>query len=208
MPQANCVGINWCKTHFNLLTLSIVYKTIAIPILWMNLAKGGNSHTDHRMYLLIKAISCIGKHRIECLLAGREFIGREWFEWLTKSGIHIAIRLRGNMLAKQSKIDVHPRPVKSLFRRLKCTKKKHLKQTYLLDNLSVYLCASWSLSGELLNLASPKPDRYALARYRHRWEIENLFGCLKSRGFNLEDTHITDQHKVERLLFIAVIAFY
>ena len=35
----------------------------------------------------------------------------------------------------------------------------------------------------------------------------HLFGCLKTRGFNLEDTHITDQRKVERLLLIVVIAF-
>ena len=200
---------NWKlgKTHFNLLTLSIVYKTIAIPIFWMNLAKGGNSHTDHRMYAVTKAIGCIGKHRIECLLADREFIGREWLEWLTKSGIHFAIRLRGNMLIGQSNLDANPRPVNSLFRHLKCSRKKHLKQTYFLENLPVYLCASRSPSGELLIVASPKQDRHALARYKRRWEIENLFGCLKSRGFNLEDTHLADQRKVERLLFVAVIAF-
>ncbi len=212
MPKKFMIAIdrtNWKlgKTHFNFLTLSIVYKTIAIPVYWMNLAKGGNSHTDHRMYAVTKAIGFIGKHRIKCLLADREFIGAEWLEWLAKSGIHFAIRLRGNLLAKQASLDACPRPISSLFRHLKRERKKNLKDIYFLENLPVYLCASRSPSGELLIVASPKRDRYALARYKCRWEIENLFGCLKSRGFNLEDTHITDQLKVERLLFIVVIAF-
>jgi hypothetical protein len=43
--------------------------------------------------------------------------------------------------------------------------------------------------------------------YRRRWEIETLFGCLKGRGFRMEDTHITDADKIEKLLFILVIGF-
>ena len=43
--------------------------------------------------------------------------------------------------------------------------------------------------------------------YRRRWEIETLFGCLKSRGFNIEDTHITVPDKIEKLLFVLAIAF-
>ena len=28
--------------------------------------------------------------------------------------------------------------------------------------------------------------------YYQRWHIETLFGCLKSRGFDLEATHMTE----------------
>ncbi len=28
--------------------------------------------------------------------------------------------------------------------------------------------------------------------YSFRWEIENLFGALKTRGFRFEDTHLND----------------
>ncbi|WP_410520711.1 transposase [Candidatus Tisiphia endosymbiont of Dioctria rufipes] len=31
----------------------------------------------------------------------------------------------------------------------------------------------------------------ALDIYKRRWEIENLFACLKTRGFNFENTHLT-----------------
>ena len=46
-----------------------------------------------------------------------------------------------------------------------------------------------------------------LALYRRRWEIETLFGCLKGRGFRMEDTHMVDADKIERLLFVLVIGF-
>ena len=32
-----------------------------------------------------------------------------------------------------------------------------------------------------------------LGMYRRRWEIETLFGCLKTRGFRMEDTHMVDR---------------
>jgi hypothetical protein len=42
-----------------------------------------------------------------------------------------------------------------------------------------------------LILASNKQDNLAITHYKERWQIETLFSCLKNRGFNLEDTHIT-----------------
>jgi hypothetical protein len=34
-----------------------------------------------------------------------------------------------------------------------------------------------------------------------------LFSCLKGRGFNLEETRVTDRARIKRLLVIPVIAF-
>ncbi|MCC5833087.1 MAG: hypothetical protein JJU12_08635 [Chlamydiales bacterium] len=33
-----------------------------------------------------------------------------------------------------------------------------------------------------------------------------MFGCLKTRGFRLEDTHITDPDKIEKVLYVLAIA--
>ena len=40
----------------------------------------------------------------------------------------------------------------------------------------------------------------ALALYKLRWGIEQLFSHLKKRGFNLEDTHMTDTKKLFALV--------
>ncbi|MDE3046249.1 MAG: transposase, partial [Verrucomicrobiota bacterium] len=46
-----------------------------------------------------------------------------------------------------------------------------------------------------------------LGMYRRRWEIETMFGCLKTRRFRMEDTHITDPDKIEKVVFVLAIAF-
>ena len=60
-------------------------------------------------------------------------------------------------------------------------------------------------SGELLALACSGRARHALARYRQRWTIETMFGNLKTKGFALETTHLTNPDKLCTLL--ALLAF-
>jgi hypothetical protein len=44
-----------------------------------------------------------------------------------------------------------------------------------------------------------EPSR-AMDLYRERWSIETLFAALKSRGFDLEQTHLTAPDRIERLI--------
>ncbi|WP_408605765.1 hypothetical protein [Desulforegula conservatrix] len=37
--------------------------------------------------------------------------------------------------------------------------------------------------------------------------METFFGCLKSRGFNFEATHITDPERIMKLTALLAIAF-
>ena len=43
--------------------------------------------------------------------------------------------------------------------------------------------------------------------YRERWQIETAFRALKSSGFNIEDTHLTDLIRIEKLFSIVMVAF-
>lgn len=43
--------------------------------------------------------------------------------------------------------------------------------------------------------------------YAKRWEIETLFKCLKSGGFNFEDTHLIQPERLEKLMVFLAIAF-
>ena len=45
------------------------------------------------------------------------------------------------------------------------------------------------------------------SEYKKRWSIELLFSHLKKRGFNLEDTHMTQVEKVERLFGVVTLRF-
>ena len=43
--------------------------------------------------------------------------------------------------------------------------------------------------------------------YRRRWEIESLFAAMKSRGLNLETTHVTTPERIARLFGLLALAF-
>jgi hypothetical protein len=47
----------------------------------------------------------------------------------------------------------------------------------------------------------------SITRYEDREQIERMFSCLKRRGFNIEDTHMTDPKKLSMLLGVVTIAF-
>ena len=62
----------------------------------------------------------------------------------------------------------------------------------------------WYLSMDRTNWRWGKSDINILML---RWEIECLFGCFKGRGFNFEDTHITDKERIKKLVALLAIAF-
>lgn len=61
--------------------------------------------------------------------------------------------------------------------------------------------------GKLVILATPEKPETALDDYQERWQIETLFGCLKTRGFDLETTHLKHPERLEKLLAFTAIAF-
>ena len=98
-------------------------------------------------------------------------------------------------------------PVKALFRSLPFGKKvKNAKTT--LWGKRVYLSTRWShKKDELVTLISNQKFQKPFKLYRKRWEVETFFGCLKKRGFCFEDTHLTDTSRIEKLVFVLVVAF-
>ncbi len=69
-----------------------------------------------------------------------------------------------------------------------------------LYNQQVYLAGSRSDAGELMIVATNRHPKNAVSIYMRRWEIEILFGCLKTKGFRFEDTHLTKLERIDRLM--------
>ncbi|KKM05397.1 hypothetical protein LCGC14_1754530 [marine sediment metagenome] len=196
----------WGKTHVNILMLSIAYKGISIPIVWSVRPKGGNSSIDDREHLLKKVISKIGVRRIHAFLADREFIGEKWFRYLVSKKVSFLIRIQKKY--KASGIETGAQvPLEKLLDKVDL-EKKLINYPVVLAGLYLYVLVKagnntkdpWILISNV-EFSSP------INLYKKRWEIETLFGCLKTKGFRLEDTHMTDTYKIEKLLFILTIAF-
>ena len=58
----------------------------------------------------------------------------------------------------------------------------------------------------LLLIGNDNPEHFR-EDYQVRWDIEELFGCLNSRGFNFEDTHLTEPHKISKIMAVLTMAF-
>ena len=66
----------------NILLLAVVTRRHRVPLLWTVLDKAGTSDTAERTALMRRYLAIFGASSIKFLLADREFIGAEWFNFL------------------------------------------------------------------------------------------------------------------------------
>lgn len=66
----------------------------------------------------------------------------------------------------------------------------------------LYLAGLRLSTGDLLIVATSEIPNNAVKIYGLRWEIETLFGCLKGRGFNFEDSHIIDKESLKKVFVL------
>lgn len=195
----------WGEKNLNILTLGIVYQGAAIPVYWLVLNKQGNSSQRERIALLQRFIGRFGRRGILGILGDREFIGDHWWQWLSDQDIPYLIRMKENQLltARQG----HERPVRSLFADLAVGKSRSLRKRRRIGQQWVWLSGMKLNSGELLILAGNQRFPQPLEVYGLRWEIENLFQCLKGRGFHLEETRLTRYFRIKKVMALLAIAF-
>ncbi len=195
---------NWKlgKFNINILTAGIIYEGVAFPMCWHLLKKRGNSNSDERINLMKQVLTRIPKSHIRVVLADREFIGREWFAWLDTQNIPFVIRIKENALVSRADREI---PIKKLFENLHIHQQVSLQRPRRVYDLPVYMSAL-RLKDQYLILASNQQRQVALEVYKKRWGIEVLFANLKSRGFNLEETHLIHQDRIEKLIALLAIA--
>ena len=198
---------NWKfgQLNINILMLSITYQGTAIPVIWNLLPKRGNSNSDERIEIIERFVRIFGKERIACLTGDREFIGETWLTWLEKQQILFCIRIRKNILVQGSR-STNRIPVYRLFSGLKQQEFMILNQSKLIMGVHIRMIGL-RVKGDWVILITNDNPQYALSNYKRRWEIETLFGCLKSRGFNLEDTHLNQLERINKLVALLSIAF-
>jgi len=197
----------WGKTPINILMLSIAYRGISIPFCWSVLDLEGNTCAKDRMSLLKRTLKKFPRERIQALVADREFVGKVWFSFLVNENIPFVIRVKGTYQVRELDVSVST----TLQRLLKQygRKKKVLNVPIEMWGFQLYLSFRKGKRGskEPMILVSNYDFKDALKTYKVRWGIETLFGCLKSRGFRMEDTHVTDPDKIEKILFVLALAF-
>jgi len=189
----------------NFLVISVVVSGIGVPIAWRQLGKKGNSKTEERLDLLEQFLKIVPASQIVVFLADREFIGKTWFQALQKRNIPYAIRVRNNQFAtlpdgKRIKISA-----------LASALKNQKPRTWLnikLDGVPCALSLKRLSNKDLLAVVSfgLKSSDDPLETYRQRWAIELCFACMKTKGFDIESTHLRHDDRLEKMFAIVSMA--
>ncbi|CAN5895048.1 IS4-like element ISLpn9 family transposase [soil metagenome] len=188
----------------NILMLGVAYKGLAFPLLWVLLDKKGNSDTEERLALVDKLLTLVAAQNIEAIVADREFTGKRWFKGLRERQLVFVMRVRNNTrISSKGKT----RSAQQRYDHLGNQEVYICPKRCWVFGLRLYVAVTKSKEGELVVLVcNAEPDK-ALLRYSRRWQIETLFSALKTRGFNLEDTHMTRATRLSTLLALLSLAF-
>lgn len=203
---------NWKfgETNINILALAVVYDGISFPIIFTMLDKQGNSHTDERIALIKRFIAFFGKDKINSILGDREFVGSAWIAYLNANKIGYYLRIKESYYVLDLRTGQQVK-ARRKFEDLQLGECRILDRKHFVNGPPCYLSASKVKNKEgkielQIIICFREPEK-AKQRYKQRWQIETTFKVLKSSGFNIEDTHLTDLDRFEKLLSIVLVAF-
>lgn len=204
-------GTSWqlgtCQIH--LLVLCLVYRGVSLPLLWHDLGKKGNSSQQERKRLLQQAMKLYPLKGF-CLLADREYEGKEWFKFLIDNKINFIIRLpKGDYKAE---ISTAGKAYSALLKR--ALRGRMVSQWFELEGYRYQFVALCHQDGPqsadplVLLVSNLNWSRQTIAeRYRIRWTTECFFRHLKSNGFDLEALGMQAPKKIRLMVAIVVVLY-
>lgn len=198
---------NWKfgKQNINFLTITALCNGVGVPLLFELLDKKGNSNTNERTALLNKLKRILPVQQIASFTADREFVGIEWYKYLITNKIPFYIRIKSNTLIGYNGVTFAAA-------RFAVDNRKRCFENIQIHGFRLKLAAKqigYQKEDEdkyLLILTNAKVND-AINIYRNRWSIEVFFQSIKKRGFNLENTHLTDLPRLKKLFAMVSIAF-
>jgi hypothetical protein len=192
--------------RFAVLMLGLVLGDRALPLAWTVEAGPANLGFEHQHTLLERVRGWLPAGAAVLLLADRFYPSVALFDWLHAQGWRYRLRLKGNLTVDPG------------FGDLVTTGDLAVGQTerYLPDVRLFHHAVATHL-GILHEPGHPEPwiiamecapNRATVRDYGSRWGIEPLFSDYKSRGFDLEATHLRAPDRLDRLLVIMALALH
>lgn len=194
------LGTQWV----NVLMLAVTYRGVSIPLFWTVTDEKGCSDNAERKAILQKFIDEFGVESIRFVTADREFCSKDWLEFLIEKKIAYRLRIKANYQITNAQGDLIR--ASRLCRTLKIGERLELRGTRRLWNQEVFAAVCRKADGDNVLVISNEQSGKILLEYGERWKIETLFGMLKTRGFRLEDTHLTEIERISKLLSLLTIA--
>lgn len=190
------------RTQVNILMVMVGQGDFQIPLYWELLDnKSGNSSTLDRMELMDKVLKVVPLERVGMVVADREFIGGAWFKYMKDNGLRFCVRV-----PKHHKITLSSGCVLTVDEVLEKYPKGVKLNGCMVDGVwgSVYIKP---LKDDVLYLFGTQDAQMLGGLYRKRWGIEAMFQRLKSRGFNMEESHLVHLERMKKLVGMVALSY-
>jgi hypothetical protein len=195
--------------QINLFMVGVVWDKRAFPVYFTLLPKLGNSNIDEQKKILSQVLPIFQDYKI-CVLGDREFCSIKLASWLRERNIYFCLRLKKTHFVETEKDiwlelkQLGLAPGISLFLKgVKVTKTQgffnfNVACKWKRKILGVAPAEGWFI---LTNLETLK---MAIAAYKRRFDIEEMFRDFKKGGYNLEDTKVSGERLISLILVIAI----
>ncbi|NBB30329.1 transposase [Cellulophaga sp. BC115SP] len=131
-----------------------------------------------------------------------QFIGHKWLKWLKDQGLTFCVRVPQSHHIHRLNGDIL---------KAKDLSKSFPNGTYLVDCMVDSVWGNVYIKplpdGDILFLFGNCNSKFLAQLYKKRWVIEACFQNLKTRGFNLEETHLQDLKRIQKLIAMVSIAY-
>ena len=193
----------------NLLMVSLVWNSRAIPLNWQFLSRKGNSSFTQQQTLFTSVLPLLLDYQVT-VLGDREFCSVELGQWLQSQGLSICLRLKCNEYIRRNQEFTQQlkrlglRPGMSMFfGKVNVTKQLGFSQfnvacKWKRNYRHKQATEGWFL---LTNLSTLKS---AISAYQQRCGIECMFKDCKTGGYNLEGCHTVEAPLSAIILIIAI----
>jgi hypothetical protein len=196
-------------SRINLFMVSVVWDKRAFPVYFILLPKLGSSNIDEQTKILSQVLPLFQTYKI-CVLGDREFCSVKLANWLRERNLYFCLRLKKNHFI-EVKQDIW----------------LELKQLGLSPGVSLFLQGvkvtkspgffSFNIAGKWKRkikgiateegwfiLTNMDTLDLAIAAYKRRFDIEEMFRDFKKGGYNLEDTNVCGNRLISLILLIAI----
>lgn len=200
---------NW--DDLNLMMVSLIYQGRALPLYFELLPKLGSSNFSEQQRVLSPVLDLLKTYKT-VVLGDREFCSVQLANWFREEDVDFCLRLKEKTsFLKDGKFELLSqqglKPGTSLFLKgVKVTRKTKIKgfnvaAKWKKPYRQVTVKEAWYI------LTSLEDKNAAIAAYKKRFNIEEMFRDFKGGGYNLEETKVRGK-RLESLILITCFAYF
>lgn len=158
----------------------------------------GNSVLKEKEAIIGRFTKLFGVKNIAYLSADPEFDGYGFVKYLSRNKVPFRLRVKVSVRITSQKGKL----IKcgNMLRTLRIGESLKIRGARKYGGVKVWVEVERGRdSKESIIVISSEKSEQILVEYKRRWMIETLFQNLKGRGFELEETHLTQASKIDKL---------